>query len=523
MKLELNGDNTKLVLKESTRQEYAQLNSNLNVFVTNYRHMEKFKKTKWNGKIDYFKGGVIDFGLWNEVYECCKEYGYPFDIINKQQFPRDNSITTEVVEEFCDYFYKDHMVGDVEFKPYEHQVEAVASMLKHKYCCIEVATSGGKSLIFATALFYLLKKNPDFKFLLIVPSISLVCQFYEDIITYNLGATKENKEPLDINIIEVMSDKPRKNFSDKEPNVYIGTYQSLINFGTPTNQPDFYKQFNVVCIDECHKAKSVTINTIMNRSIGHSEYRFGMSGTYPNKGTSELMSIESVTVPVVKVVKAKELMDKGLISNAKIKCMLLNHNDREFAQNVFSIKKHGDGKKAYELESEYVQKSERRKMFLTKLVRKFNANSLVLFHNIEYGTELYDFFRSNIPNKNFYYIDGSTSSEKREYIKKQMEITTGKPNILVASYGTLSTGVSIKALKYLIMSQSFKSNSLIRQSLGRMLRLHESKVDSKAIIFDIVDVFCKGIKTVMYNHYISRKNDIYKVQEFDHDVTETSI
>ena len=524
MLFELSNDLTKLNLKEATRQEIAQLKTTLNVYVTGYRFMPRFQKTRWDGKIDFFNNGCIDFGLWNVVYECCKQYGYPFNISNRDAFPKDNSITLDDVAEFCEDFYKDHTDGKGgAFTPYDHQVEAVAAMLKHKFCCIEVATSGGKSLIFATTLFYLLKKNPGFKFLLIVPSVSLVTQFYDDIMNYNLGFNNENTEPLDIRIMEVMSDKPRKNFSDNEPNVYIGTYQSLVNYGVPENQPDFYKQFDVLCIDESHKAKSVSINTIVKRSFGYSSYRFGMSGTYQNPGSSELLSILSVTGPIVKVVKAKELMDKGLISNAKIKCMLVNHEDIEFANNVCIIKKHGNGKKAYDLESEYIQKSEKRKLFLTKLVTRFDSNSLVLFHNIEYGTELYNFFRSNIQDKNFYYIDGATDSVKREYIKKQMENTSGKPNILVASYGTLSTGVSIKALKYMIMAQPFKSNSLIRQSIGRLLRLHESKVDSKAVIFDIVDVFHYKYKTILYNQFLTRKNDIYKVQEFEFDETKVTL
>jgi len=47
----------------------------------------------------------------------------------------------------------------------------------------EVATSGGKSLIISIVMFYTLKNmNPDAKFLIIVPSITLVTQFYDDLL-----------------------------------------------------------------------------------------------------------------------------------------------------------------------------------------------------------------------------------------------------------------------------------------------------------------------------------------------------
>ena len=196
--------------------------------------------------------------------------------------------------------------------------------------------------------------------------------------------------------------------------------------------------------------------------------------------------IQDLIGPILLTVKAKELIKKGLISDVKVKALILQYEDYNFAENVFSIKKNGGGKRAYELEKKYAQNSDKRKLFLTKLVGKFKKNSLVLFHNIEYGTELYEFFRSNIVGIDFYYIDGSTPSEKRTYIKKQMEITDEKNvKVLVGSFGTLSTGVNIKAINNLVFADSFKSDQIIRQSIGRILRLHSEK--QKAFVFDVVD------------------------------------
>jgi len=131
--------------------------------------------------------------------------------------------------------------------PYQHQREAVYKLLKFKQGLIEVATAGGKSLIFGTFLFYVLKYiKPDAKTLLIVPRSSLVTQFYDDILDYNEGYNKEQKEPFDLRIEELFSDKPRKVRDGVEPNVYIGTYQSLVNY-----PPEFFKQFEIVVVDEC--------------------------------------------------------------------------------------------------------------------------------------------------------------------------------------------------------------------------------------------------------------------------------
>lgn len=522
MKFKLNKNNTKLILIESTREEYLQLSNWLSPYVKGYRFMPKFQNTNWDGKYDYFENGIIDFGLWHECLRCCQEYGYKFQIVNKEQFPRDNDIKFQDVQNFCNEFFKGYKDknGDP-FIPHDHQVKAAFKILKHRYGIIEVATSGGKSLIYSIVLFYLMKKKPDTKALLIVPSIQLVTQFYDDILDYNYGYNKENENPLDIRIDEIMSEAPRKVRDGKVPNVYIGTYQSLINWGTPELQPDFFKQFDVVCVDESHQAGAKSLTEILKRTFGYTKYRFGMSGTFPEESSSELLAIESVTGPKLINIKAKELMDKGIISQLKIKILLLQYRDQEFAQNVVAIKKRGSGKRAYELEKEYIQNSEKRKHFLMKLANKFKHNSLFLFHNIDFGRELYNYFRDNVPGKDFYYIDGEVSGKKRNFIKTEMEKTDGKVKILIASYGTSSTGLSIKSIKNLVFADSFKSDVRIRQSIGRVLRLH--KLKDKAIVFDIVDQFYPGYKTVFYNQYLTRKNKIYNVQEFEYEELKVAI
>jgi type I site-specific restriction endonuclease len=96
-----------------------------------------------------------------------------------------------------------------------------------------------------------------------------------------------------------------------------------------------------------------------------------------------------------------------------------------------------------------------------------------------------------------------------------MENTDGNIKILIASFGTLSTGVNIKSITNVIFADSYKSDQKVRQSIGRALRLHENK--NKAIIFDIVDRFHTSYKNILYNHYIYRKNEIYKKQQYPFD------
>lgn len=514
MKLILTEDKTKIILKESSHEEYHQLKLHLIRKVDNFFFKKRHKLGVWDGTIDHFKNGIIRYGLWKEIYKCCKEHGYKFDV-DKSQFPFDLNVTKESVANFCKEYYNEYRVEPNEknpegiFTPYDHQIDAVFNMLKYKFGLIEVATAGGKSLIFATFMFYILKNiNPNAKFLLVVPQMSLVTQFYDDIVDYNLGYNKEQKNPFVLNVEEVFSDKPRKVRDGIKPNVYIGTYQSLINYPT-----EFFSQFDVVVTDESHTAKSKSLDTILSKTFGHAKYRLGLSGTYPGDQSAEYLTIQSLMGPKLMTVKARELMDKGIVSEVKINVMILDHDEHDFAETVYSIKKRGDGQKAYQLEKEFVQKSLRRKLFFKKLVDRFNNNSLILFHNIEYGTMLYEYLRDNVIDKHIYYVDGGTDKEKREKIKKIMEITNdGKPKILVASFGTFSTGINIKAIMNIVFADSFKSDKIIRQSIGRGLRLHKDK--NKLVVFDITDKLHKSYKNILYNQYLSRKEKIYDKQGF---------
>ena len=70
--------------------------------------------------------------------------------------------------------------------------------------------------------------------------------------------------------------------------------------------------------------------------------------------------------------------------------------------------------------------------------------------------------------------------------------------------GTLSTGVSINAIFNVVFVDSFKSEQIIIQSIGRALRLHSDK--DKATVFDLVDVFSSSnLNNILYRHYSERK------------------
>lgn len=266
MKFRYDKEKEELVVSEATRIEYHQLGLWLTRHVKGYRYMPAFKMGVWNGQQSYFKNGRISLGLWKEAMRGCKEIDAPFIMENKDDFPLNRDVTLEGVREFCKDYFKSHKVrtksGEwIPFTPYDHQIEAAFKILKNRYCMAEVATSGGKSLIISIVIFYTLRNiDPKAKFLIIVPSITLVTQFYDNIVEYNLGVNnilemREKKVdhilndshlPCDIRIEEVMSERPRKWSGTLDANIYIGTYQSLEKW-----PKEFFKQFHTVVTDEC--------------------------------------------------------------------------------------------------------------------------------------------------------------------------------------------------------------------------------------------------------------------------------
>jgi len=517
-----------LVVTTATRIEYHQLGLWLTRHVKGYRYMPAFKMGVWNGQQTYFKNGRINLGLWKEAMKGCKEIEASFILENKEEFPLNRDITLEKVEQFCQDFFKFHKVktktGEwIPFMPYDHQIESAYKILKNRYCMAEVATSGGKSLIISIVMFYTLKHiDPKAKFLIIVPSITLVTQFYDNIIEYNWGINNllemrekkvesiENPDykytPCDVRVEEVMSERPRKFSGAQDPNVYIGTYQSLEKW-----PKEFFQQFHTVVTDEAHGAKAKTITTILQKTFGHAYSRFGVSGTFPEDDTCEILTIQSVLGPKITEVSANELKEKGIITPMDIRVVVMNHNDKEFDDRMQIIKKGGNGKDAFELEKAYIHVSDKRLDFIKKIVDKCDTNTLLLFHTIEYGQRIFNKLQSEISDKEFFYIDGEVSGKKREEIKKKMESTEGKVKVLIASYGTLSTGVSINAIFNVIFADSFKSEQIIIQSIGRALRLHSDK--KKANIFDLVDVFDpNNMSNILFRHFKEREKFYIKRQ-----------
>lgn len=83
--------------------------------------------------------------------------------------------------------------------------------------------------------------------------------------------------------------------------------------------------------------------------------------------------------------------------------------------------------------------------------------------------------------------------------------------------GTLSTGISINNIHNIFLVESYKSEVIIKQTIGRLMRLYKDK--DFATVVDFVDDFSyKKKKGIIFKHSEERKKiykkDNYPIEEF---------
>ena len=497
MVLTLTDDNQFLRIDEVTELELEQLNISLTKRIESWRFNPLVKKGVWDGYVSYIKDDKwIPAGLWRYVSGVCKDYKYELQINGIRRLI-DANIKPDEFTEWALEFFKGS-----EFTPRDYQIDTAYNILRFKRSLSELATSAGKTLISFLTVGYLLEHKVVDKILFIVPNVSLVLQATEDFQDYNY------MNRIDLNIQQIYAGKKIK----ENKNVIIGTYQSLVK-----KPKAYFDQFGAVIVDETHKAKSVSIKTILAK-CKNAEYRFGLSGTLPKDGTLDKLTLMSQTGPVIAEVKAAFLQDEGYIAKCNVKVIEMSYAT-DVERNAFHelSKSRYDSKDVFGLEQNFVMQNPSRLDFICNVIGKIPKNSLVLFHRIEHGKRIYEKLR-NETNKRVFYVDGGTDKHIREEYKKKME--AGEEVVIVASFGTFSTGISIKKIHNIFFTESFKSEVIIRQSIGRGLRQHESK--DAVLIVDFVD----DIRTVEWDNYLYKhgkvRQKIYNQEKFKFTIKKVS-
>jgi len=458
---------------------FMELSDHFTFDVEGAKFMPQYRNKYWDGKIRLFStsNGQIYVGLLDKIIAFCKRHDYTYEFVNNQYY----GTPFEVNEGISYDGVKDYMKSICRYSPRKYQVEGVYDALRHNRKLLISPTASGKSLMIYSLVRYYVDKHQ--KILLVVPTTSLVEQMYKDFLEYGWDA--------DSYCHRIYSGKEKTN----EYPVTITTWQSV--YKLPRS---FFEEYNAIIGDEAHLFKSKSLISIMTK-LHHTKYRYGFTGTLDGTQTHKWV-LEGLFGPSYKVTKTDELMRQGHLSKLDIQCLILKHEPKRF--------------EIYNDEIEYLIGHEKRNNFIKNLALDLKGNTLILYSRVEaHGQVLYDLINKNKrSDRKVFFIHGGVDAEERELVR---EITENETNaIIVASYGTFSTGINIRSLCNVVFASPSKSRIRTLQSIGRVLRKGTNKI--KAILYDIADdCTYKSKRNYTLNHFIERIK-IYNEENFNYEI-----
>ena len=467
-----------------SNEEYVhrELSDYFTFEVPEAKYLKKNPKYKyWDGTIRLYSPstGALYHGLVDHLQTWANEKQYVVeyekndwygDIVDDNKF-----VSLPAVKVFMDKIST--------IKPRDYQYKAVYEALKNNRRLLLSPTGSGKSLmIYSIVRYYAATAK---KILIIVPTTSLVEQMVNDFISYGWNA--------DDFIHKIYSGKDK--VTDK--NIIISTWQSIYKF-----PKRYFDDIDCVIGDEAHLFKSKSLTGIMTK-LHNAKYRFGFTGTLDGSKTHKWV-LEGLFGSCDQVTKTDDLIKSGYLSKFRIKILLCKHSSQHF--------------ETYHDEIDYLVEHRGRNNLIKNLVKDLEGNTLVLFNYVEkHGEPLYDLINSNVKeDRKVFFVHGGTEVVDREEVRL---ITEEEDNaVIVASYGTFSTGINIKRLHNIIFASPSKSRIRNLQSIGRVLRKGEGK--SIATLYDIADDI--GGQNYTLRH-LNERVTIYNEENFKYEVIKINL
>ena len=464
---------------ESDIHVYYELADYFTFEVPGAKFMPTYKSKYWDGKIRLFniQNGQIYVGLLDKIIQFCKDHEYTYQFKENEYYGLPFEVNPTISKEGV----KDYVTSISKYKPRDYQVDGIYDALKYNRKLLISPTASGKSLMIYGIVRYFVERKQNT--LIVVPTTSLVEQMYKDFEDYGWDVGSYCHK--------IYAGKERVT----DAQVIITTWQSI--YKLPRK---YFDRFSVVVGDEAHQFKSKSLISIMTK-LGNAKYRYGFTGTLDGTQTHKWV-LEGLFGPSYKIIKTDELMKKGHVATLDINVLLLKHPPNKF--------------ETFEDEIQYIINHTRRNNFIRNLALDLKGNTLILFARVEgHGEPLFNLINNNsIISRHVFFVHGGVATEDRERVR---EITESENNaIIVASYGTFSTGINIKNLHNVIFASPSKSRIRNLQSIGRVLRKGSNK--TKATLYDIADDICyKSRRNYTLNHLIERIK-IYNEENFNYDI-----
>ena len=521
-----------------------------------------------SGDIVYY----APLGMWYPIWKWFKENNIEFDGLDPSMFKNELPHSFEEFKEIVDSW-------NLSRTPRPYQYEAAYKVLQYKISLSELVTRSGKTLIsyiiFRYSMLYLGVK----KILMIVPGVDLVKQGFDDFKEYAeffkaecIWSGGKIVESSNLTIATYQSlitflDKKNKKYNPNFFNDYDCVFvdethkATAVSVKSIISQP-FMKKCKLVfgmtgtlpkpftiesyCLHSLLGAKIQTITAddlIQQGYISpvhiyqhHIRYADKMKQlkTWCRCAEYSLSEFVEVPDPTPKNPKRKSRVP---LDNPEFLIAYKKTFPVAYQEAKLSIFKTGDTEenwlkykklletavtastKANKLHVEVmsVHFFEERINYLIDVLEECPNNTLILAQHTEYIKHIVDRLKEAFPDRPVIAVYGA--SKERNSAK-----TVFKENnnaIMVANYAIMGTGITLNNLCYGVLFESFKSDSLNRQSIGRGLGLSEMK--DTYILHDFTDTFDKKYSTQKIAAQGKVRLGIYEEQKFPYEIIKVTI
>lgn len=452
--------------------EIKYLQTNTAQYVKGYFSTVRFKKRLWDGKESQLKSdGSTYVYMLDKLEGLLASLGYGLQQITL--IDNRKCLLHPAYDSIDDTYLTSYGI-DLRY----YQVDAVNAVLLNQKGIIECGTSGGKS--FMAAAIAKLYEN-SYESLVIVPND-------------NLGDAMETAfKSIGLNCKFITSDikpKDREAHWKTTPHV-ISTYQSL------KNSRKYVADRGVVIYDEVHIMGDMMYD-MMATELAYAPIRVGLTGTVPPDKQKREKIFCRIGGNVIHQIDTATLSDEGYIAKAHVHMVQLHHEKSEIT-SWLKKKVLDELPWSWEIEERYLNTSKKRVEAIANLIATQTTNNTLILCEPEIGRRLAEL-------TGFAYIDGDTPTDTRLELYKPFD--SQKDYKLIATYGTVGTGISINDIYSAFLVDPGKDFTKILQGIGRTLRLDSAGVNR----VDVYDVYSDLQYALRHK---AKRIAIYQDKQFD--------
>lgn len=352
------------------------------------------------------------------------------------------------------------------FDPRYYQKNMIELGIKEGRGVFESAVGTGKSLIMA----YLVKEL-SVNTLIVVPSRGLSDQLYNDFVAW-FGNQK----------VQIVDTKAVRSGKRLKP-IRIVTIQSLASLQKSGELRNLIGDVKALHVDEIHHAGAASYTNLLSE-MNHIYYRFGYTGTFL-RNDAKILDMWGFLSTVLYKYPAHQAIAEGFLTPLVVKRYTLTGKRSQRYQKEYDNNYCG-GHELMQSVYNICTSVESDKQILILVNRKDKSGKLIHEMLNQLG----------ISNS---YVSGD--NKKEEITQMIVDFNEKKIRILIGS-SVVGEGIDVRSTDHLIMAQGGKSEIVIVQATGRVIRLFDGKATAYVHDFNFTGTRFMG------KHY-SQRMEIY--------------